>query len=450
MSKELIFNNLDLALSLLNDFEGFQKKIYTNLLMLCDKLKNKISTSQYRPIYRLNFIEQIDPDEPQTSFYLRELFNFKDREGSNTILKLFALKFLVPIGFDINKIKIPLIKKEHKHLDLLIKEDGKYAVIIENKLKGAVSQRNQLARYVETLQEEGFDKDNIFIVILPNENISLDSIRKSVWRAPLDWKRPNDLRKCACDKYDCWCDRNNYNEICDIQHCSKCNIEILNDFRNHSVIIHKELADWFIDLEKEIEPREINLRSALLQLGFYLKLLYRTNNNSLLNMEIARFLREQLSVEVNKDSWLKINETLKDLDVLYKNLQNLKIELSSELIDKWYFELIDKWPTLDYKPHISFGLYLKNDIWCGCYFKASGEGMDTGDNWEPFWGFKSLALDNAIQLEQKEMINKILETANMHGKDGGFWIKWDNTLSGSERCDLLFQAALDLGYIQSL
>ena len=46
--------------------------------------------------------------------------------------------------------------REEKRIDILIKS-GKKAIIIENKINGAVDQPNQLARYLEALEEEKFE-----------------------------------------------------------------------------------------------------------------------------------------------------------------------------------------------------------------------------------------------------------------------------------------------------
>lgn len=429
-------------------FEKYKQGIISDLLSFAFELNERIQSSPNRPLYDFNFVEEIAPDEPLTSKYLRKFFIFKDIEGKNIMVYDFAKRFLNKIGFKLYWIDKPQIKKEYRHIDLLIKEEGKYAIIIENKIKGAIFQRNQLGRYIQTLLEEGFKEKQIFIVILPKEKYDIDNIRKSVWNVPTDWQIPNGMRVCGIDNhYDCWCDRDDYLEIRDTSHCAKCDRNLKERFHVHTLILHKEFGEWLISVESVINHKEIGLRSALLQFGDYLKKLYKTENNYLLQMEIKKFLREQLDIKINKDSWLKVNDTLKDLDVLSKNILNLKKDLSSQLIDKWHLELKEKWPDMEYKKHISFGLNLKNEVWLGCYFKAEGEGIDMGDDGQPFWGFKNLSSDSSKFEKQKEMVEKILERADMGGKISGNWIRWNNTLSGAERCNDLFQVAKDLDYL---
>ena len=44
-----------------------------------------------------------------------------------------------------------------------------YAIIFENKVKGAGDQPNQLARYIDKTLKQGFKKDKIFVIYLPHD-----------------------------------------------------------------------------------------------------------------------------------------------------------------------------------------------------------------------------------------------------------------------------------------
>ena len=59
---------------------------------------------------------------------------------------------------------------EVDHIDVLImrnRSDGKFAIIIENKINGAINQDEQLHRYVETVTRQGFDPKQIHVLYLP-------------------------------------------------------------------------------------------------------------------------------------------------------------------------------------------------------------------------------------------------------------------------------------------
>ena len=133
---------------------------------------------------------------PVTSKILERILSYNNSDGY-VVLHSFCHQFLEVSGFDCNNISEPeIIAERNGHIDIRITEEGKYAIIIENKLKGADFQRNQLARYIKTIKEEGFKNEQIYIVILPQyKDIR---IRPSVWRLPPDYKTvTNANRKCG-------------------------------------------------------------------------------------------------------------------------------------------------------------------------------------------------------------------------------------------------------------
>lgn len=54
-------------------------------------------------------------------------------------------------------------------IDLLVAEQGKYAIIFENKINDAVEQKSQLARYIEHLITEGYRREQIYVIYLSSE-----------------------------------------------------------------------------------------------------------------------------------------------------------------------------------------------------------------------------------------------------------------------------------------
>ena len=61
-------------------------------------------------------------------------------------------------------------------IDLLVAEQGKYAIIFENKINDAVEQKSQLARYIEHLIAEGFKSEQIYVIYLSSEGKDPDEI----------------------------------------------------------------------------------------------------------------------------------------------------------------------------------------------------------------------------------------------------------------------------------
>ena len=107
-----------------------------------------------------------------SDFYYRENFHsdilklildpYTEEVGNYQFLKYF----LDMIGCDSNDFKSDVTcVREEKRIDILIKSNSK-AIIIENKINGAVDQPNQLARYMEALKAESIDVVKIVYLTL--------------------------------------------------------------------------------------------------------------------------------------------------------------------------------------------------------------------------------------------------------------------------------------------
>lgn len=68
--------------------------------------------------------------------------------------------------FDPPKVDKPKITAEKHRIDGLIQEEEKYAIIIENKVCGAVEQEGQLGRYIDKCRELEYPQSRIYILYL--------------------------------------------------------------------------------------------------------------------------------------------------------------------------------------------------------------------------------------------------------------------------------------------
>lgn len=424
---------------------------FKNLLNLSEDVQELIRSSSNRPITEMNFIEFFNPSEPDTSCMFQMLFLYRAKDRDYQIFKSFAERFLAPLGFEVSRIKQPEILREYKHIDLLVKEDSKYAVIFENKLKGACFQRNQLARYIQTIRNQGFKDEEIFIVLFPQSPaFKIQWIEKSVWRFPSDGlKTTNGQRKCRWSS-SCWCD--DHNVILNQRektHCAKCDTRIYQTFLARTLVITKELSQWMMDTEADIEPRERNVRSALLQFGDYLNYLYNNRLNVLMKKEIDEFVETKFHPSIDKEGWKSLRTKLNELEELRESIERIRRNVSRDLIDKWYESLKDKWPNMEYVPHESFGYIIDKNIWIGCkfYYKDDND-MDTGTDDQPFWGFRRI--DNKTASKRQESLVKsiLAQCDELTGNwDDDSCIVWGNTLNGDKRCDQIFTVAKELGFI---
>lgn len=136
-----------------------------DILQLADELSQYLEEFKASSIYDINLFEKPKIEENHISYLLYKILDYKGKEGK-IIYKRFIEIFFPEL---IKQIKTPEITFEKVyHIDILIK-DKDYAIIIENKIFGAVFQRNQLARYIKRLLDERFSKERIYIVIIPQK-----------------------------------------------------------------------------------------------------------------------------------------------------------------------------------------------------------------------------------------------------------------------------------------
>lgn len=142
-----------------------------DLLNLVKKYAELFNKEKDNFPYRLNVINELHDDENAHSRILIRLLQYKDKD-EYTWLKFFVnrMKDYCEGEFDI-EISNPKIKTEHDtgdgRIDGFIWEEGKYAIIIENKIWNAPDQKEQIDRYVNYVNQHHEVKDeNIYVIYL--------------------------------------------------------------------------------------------------------------------------------------------------------------------------------------------------------------------------------------------------------------------------------------------
>ena len=123
--------------------------------------------------YNINVIDELHANENAHSRILRKLLQYQDSFYRYRILKSLLHYISLLEGkekFAKIEIQKPTITQEKERIDLWIrdKESG-YAIILENKIKGAVDQDAQLARYIQSTRQSGFNEENIYVIYLPSD-----------------------------------------------------------------------------------------------------------------------------------------------------------------------------------------------------------------------------------------------------------------------------------------
>lgn len=405
---------------------------------LSERLNDLIYSSEYKPKFQLNLLDTIGVKETLVSKIISLIFNYK-YNNQYILCQSFVKEFLCGCGFDVEWIQNPKIRAENARIDICIQEKGKYSIIIENKVKGAPFQRNQIARYIQKMRNLGYTDDRIFIVVLPHyaNNLLFDQINKSVWYLP-----KKDSKFCYNDKYSCKCD---YGEPC--SSCKECELDLRDKFKNRTVVLDARFINWLENKCLSLLPSDEHLlHSSIVQFVDFLKGIFNKRLNDELIMEIEEFLRQQLIVS-NKsleEQWEIIDNKKKEIDILIYGLKKLQNSIGKKQVNEWRKQLMLKWESygLKFIENESFGIDIKG-VWCGCWC-LDGE--------QPLWGFHPSGKKKDEDVDYEEMVNDILEHAGYEGQSkklAGF-IKWEYTKNGYDICDDFYRVAVECGFLKKI
>lgn len=116
--------------------------------------------------YRLNIITELHANENANSRILRGILQYQinnDYPLLRSFIDIVQNKCDCNISLD---VKFPVITNEESRIDLLIKEKSNYAIVVENKIWGAIDQDKQIERYVDYVLNCGIPQNRIYVVYL--------------------------------------------------------------------------------------------------------------------------------------------------------------------------------------------------------------------------------------------------------------------------------------------
>lgn len=336
--------------------------------------------------YNINVIDELHANENAHSRILRKLLQYQDSFNRYRILESLIHYISLLEGkteFANIKIQAPTITQETERIDLWVRDTKtKYSIIFENKIKGAIDQDNQLARYILKTINQNFDEKNIFIVYLS-----------------ADEKKPADYSW----KYE----GQNYES------------KFKNRYVNLSFKLH--ILPW---LKEEILPnciiKEELLISAIKQYIDHLEGLFwmrPSQKKMIMDKELLKCigLKPDLSFA---EQYNKFDEILKELNAANEMLNSYRQHEVDSLMKKFkQYTLdilgLDDW---DIKDNISTGngwLYLYNKNWTS----KSCVHLE----WSKVW-IKSLYMDCTYKLVlhleggwngKKEFVNALQNTCSL-------------------------------------
>jgi len=154
---------------------NMQQEKIKNTLEIVKAINEYIARKAKELPYNINVIDELHANENAHSRILCKLLQYKDSSNKFRILE-DLIQYISQLDgkeeFARIKITSPLIDQEQERIDLWVrdKDSTGYAIIFENKVKGAGDQPNQLARYIDKTRKVGFPEKNIFVVYLPHDD----------------------------------------------------------------------------------------------------------------------------------------------------------------------------------------------------------------------------------------------------------------------------------------
>ena len=119
--------------------------------------------------YNINVIDELHANENAHSRILCKLLRYRDSNGKYKILEdllQYVSQFEGKEEFKKIKLSNPTITQEVERIDLWVRDED-YAIIFENKVRGAIDQNSQLSRYIARTQEAGYEDNKIYVIYLP-------------------------------------------------------------------------------------------------------------------------------------------------------------------------------------------------------------------------------------------------------------------------------------------
>lgn len=182
--------------------------------------------------------------------------------------------------FDPPKVDKPKITAEKHRIDGLIQEEEKYAIIIENKVCGAVEQEGQLGRYIDECRELGYDQSDIYILYLFDRPGSYPSLQ--TWG------------EYRAEQFD---------------------------GRYLVLSYEQDITPWLKNFLARCEGTDEKtkvLREGVAQYLDYLKLLFKIDRYTMMKSELTRFIEDELEL-----SALFLDSPQETIDLLKDKLKSI-------------------------------------------------------------------------------------------------------------------------------
>ncbi len=167
MDQDTLESTIGLCNEIIERETNLLKNDFTQSIDLLGSFHGKHQEEKEKQPYHINLIDELHANENAHSRILVKLLQYKVGNNEYPILRSF-LEYLSKgeDSFIFNhKVTKPIITAEKHRIDALV-VDKDYAVIIENKIHGAVDQPEQIKRYIEVVKECKIAENSIYILYL--------------------------------------------------------------------------------------------------------------------------------------------------------------------------------------------------------------------------------------------------------------------------------------------
>ncbi len=249
------------------------------LLGLVEKYHSKREEKLGELPFRYNVLEEVRVNENAHTRLLMRLLEY------TPALLSFLAWLEKKYTFHAPKVDKPKITAEKHRIDGLIQEERKYAIIIENKVCGAVEQEGQLGRYIDKCRELLYDQSSIYILYLFN--------------------RPgNDPSPQTWGKYKA------------------------ENFEGRYLVLSykQDIIPWlktFLKKHKGTEEKTKVLREGVAQYLDYLRLLFKIDRYTTMKSELTQFLENELKLGSFQEPIALLEDKLKSIDELRAEVKRL-------------------------------------------------------------------------------------------------------------------------------
>lgn len=383
----MIENNIIGLLKLNNSYQNWKKMNvktkFSHSINLLDKFSFVYDSEINKLPYRLNLLDDLSTNENAHSKFLIRLLqhqpalinfiNFINNDKSNNFT------------FDVSIIKKPILTYEKLRIDGLIKENNKYAIIIENKIHNAVEQKHQIGRYINKCKSIGFSVEQIFVIYLTRT------------------KKDNHSEQTWGNEYS-----------------------LTNFNKRYSKLSYKsKILPWLESYLVTLSLKEELIKSAVIQYIDHLKHFFNKKEiYSKMNAELQNFLTTELNLNADNAENIEVVERkISEISNLKEQLEELARVTKKKLFEDWKKNLDEHFEFTEY---VKFNQSKDSFIKTGVTLEYEGKVFSIliEYNYKTiYFGFGRHFASEKFEPEIKDFLESIIESENLKVEDL-WWYGW--------------------------